>query len=117
MKPIIIFIIFSFLKTCSSMDLNLNPQWSSYQGYLNWDDAKIKCASIQRRLPTRAELNAAVKSGITESWKSDWKNPSAPFYWTSEEKSKSQAYFIVLNLIGSETSGTKGNIMHIRCIH
>lgn len=46
-----------------------SENWSANLGYMNWEDAKAKCASQKMRLPTLDELKAAQSSNVTDSWK------------------------------------------------
>ncbi len=62
-------------------------KWSEYQGYLNWEDAKAKCASIKMRLPTIEELRKAYVDKVTESWKKD-----SSVYWSSTPVGDDRAY-------------------------
>lgn len=71
-------------------------KWSEYQGNMNWDDAKRKCASIGMRLPTRDELVAARKTGLSEKWTGE-EGLLGRYYWTSEEYPVESAYFVSMD--------------------
>ncbi len=75
-------------------------QWSTYQGVMNWHDAKKKCASIGFRLPSSTELKQALKLNLIGSWKEN-----ADAYWTSDERSKDEAYFF--EIYEDEENGEK----------
>ena len=87
--------------------------WSAYLGKMNWSDAKAKCASIKKRLPTRSELENAYKSGIMESWKSD-----GNVYWSSEGYSSAYAYFFYISpmALSPSHSAVITFTKHVRCI-
>jgi|JI9StandDraft_2_1071091.scaffolds.fasta_scaffold06832_2 hypothetical protein len=58
--------------------------WSSNQGYMNWNDANAKCYGIGMRLPTTDELNAVFESYLGERWlQEDYELRTGYFYWTS----------------------------------
>ena len=79
---------------------NLATGWSVYQGAMNWNVAKAKCASIGMRLPTRDELVAAQKAGAWEKWQKEKEvTYKYSWYWTSEEYSIQLAYTVNMNTI------------------
>lgn len=88
-----------------------NGKWSAYQGFLNWEDAKAKCASLGMRLPTIEELKAAYSAKITESWRTDGTR-----YWSSTpHNSDALAYFINIdNLVAAATIITAN--YPVRCV-
>lgn len=91
-------------------------EWSNYQGHMNWKNAKAKCASIGMRLPSIAELKAAFKAKVTESWKAEWdKSAYFSIYWTSEEYSERGAYNFYADG-GFVDYFDKGYGYHVRCI-
>lgn len=85
-------------------------KWSQYQGWMNWNDAKAKCKSINMRLPTRKEFQMARKVGITESWKKD-----GAYYWTKEELPESNIYVFGI-FTGRAIPGRADKGKHTRCI-
>jgi formylglycine-generating enzyme required for sulfatase activity len=85
-------------------------KWSEYQGYMNWEDAKKKCASIGMRLPTIEELESAYKSGVTESWKTDGYN-----YWSSTPVGDDRAYNLSINY-GDSDDRYRGVVNRVRCL-
>lgn len=64
-------------------------KWSDYQGKMNWNDARTKCAEIGMRLPTREDGVVANKSKITNSWKKD-----GNYYWTADESNEVFAFYL-----------------------
>lgn len=86
-------------------------EWSGYLGQMNWNDAKKKCDSRGMRLPTKAELIAAYKSGKTESWKKagDW-------YWSSTLKDDDNAYLLRVS-DGNVDYHIRNFNGHVRCRH
>jgi hypothetical protein len=87
-----------------------SENWSDYQGEMNWNDAKAKCANLEMRLPTPVEFRTAFNMWVTKSW------DQQGYYWTSEEQSILSAYafdpeFGVPNLII-----VKDTLNHVRCI-
>ena len=52
--------------------------FSEYQGNMSWDEANLKCQSLNMRLPTKWELETAYQAEVTESWRKD-----GNFYWSS----------------------------------
>jgi len=94
-----------------------SQQWSDYQGKMNWNDAKAKCASLGMRLPTRAELGTAYKAKVTQSWKVDWQKSGYSNHWTSEEYSASGAYTFYVG-DGDDTVSYFKDVdgVHVRCI-
>lgn len=86
--------------------------WSAYQGEMNWNDAKAKCASIGMRLPTRAEFKAAYDAKLTEEWKNGL---TYYVHWTNEEFSDVRAYkFDISN--GNSYNVLKVFYDNVRCI-
>ena len=84
-------------------------EWSAYQGYMNWSDAKEKCISIGMKLPRRREFKSAFRAKLIEPWKAD-----GTYYWTSDENSGDFAYFFVLDY-GKVDFFTKDVARHVRC--
>jgi hypothetical protein len=99
-------------KTASPLEeiTGKTKEWSTYQGYLNWNEAKAKCASIQMRLPKRRELKKAFKVKLLEPWKTE-----GTYYWTSDEYSSDSAYYFFVDN-GKIESFTKDVARHVRCI-
>ncbi len=92
-----------------------SSQWSNYQGFMNWYNAKKKCVSIEMRLPSRSEIKIAYKSTLTGSWQKDWEESEISGYWILEESSKGYAYnFFVDNGVVFDVD--KGESAHVRCI-
>lgn len=89
--------------------------WSDYQGGMSWDDAQQKCENLGMRLPTRNELIAAQKTGITDKWQNE-NNLTYSWYWTSEEYTATYAYFV--DMAENSVYGTKkeGNYIYVRCL-
>lgn len=85
-------------------------EWSPYQGFLNWDDAKEKCASLQMRLPRRRELRKAFKTKLLESWKSD-----GTYYWTSDLYLGNSIFYYFIDR-GILDYFSKDVARHVRCI-
>lgn len=85
-------------------------EWSAYQGKMNWNDAKKKCASIGMRLPSIEEISAAFKAGETKSWTTDHHN-----YHTSYESGDGTNFYTVVS--GGNHFTPKSNNAHaVRCI-
>lgn len=63
-------------------------KWSSYQGKMNWYDARAKCESIGMRLPTIGELDLAYTTGITKTWNETGFFIAGYAFWTSEGSSE-----------------------------
>jgi hypothetical protein len=72
-----------------------SKKWSDYQGLMNWNNGKAKCASIGMRLPTIEELKAAYTAKVTEPWKADGHG-----YWSSTPNGDSLAYGLGFNGYG-----------------
>ncbi|MBP9888294.1 MAG: DUF1566 domain-containing protein [Leptospiraceae bacterium] len=84
--------------------------WSDYQGYMNWEDAKKKCASIGMRLPTIEELKAAYVAKVTAPWKTDGYS-----YWSSTTVDDDRAYDLRIDDGGSYDYSRVGNL-YVRCL-
>ena len=84
--------------------------FSAYQGYMNWEDAKKKCASIGMRLPTIEELESAYKSGVTETWKTD-----GYYYWSSTPVGDDRAYVLTI-VNGSRYDYYRNSDNIVRCL-
>jgi len=93
---------------------NGSNKWSDYQGLMNWEDAKAKCASIGMRLPTREELFAAYKAGAREKWQKEATHAYSA-YWTSEESSAESAYGVV-RAYRDVVYGNKDYSHLVRCV-
>ncbi len=87
-----------------------NGKWSAYQGVMNWEDAKKKCASIGMRLPTIEELKAAYAAGITESWKTD-----GNYYWSSTPVGDDRAYLLDIRF-GNSYDNFRVSKHTVRCL-
>lgn len=61
--------------------------WSDYQGAMNLEAAKKKCASIGMRLPTIEELKVANEMKTTEPWEID-----GYYYWSSTPSNDGLTY-------------------------
>lgn len=109
---IIIALIFFLLTNLFAKDpVKKKPvSWSDYQGYMNWHDAKAKCAGSKMRLPTREELDLEYRDKGTESWKKD-----GNWYWTSEEYSEASARYYDVD-IGFPDFTDKTDLLHVRCV-
>ncbi|MCB1177961.1 MAG: hypothetical protein KDK36_10315 [Leptospiraceae bacterium] len=88
-------------------------RWSKYQGFMKWEDAKKKCASLGKgwRLPKKGEwqINFSVNKKALEKWNRQG------YHWTSEEFSDRNAYlFDIKNGISNYFFKSYGN--HVRCI-
>jgi hypothetical protein len=103
-------VIFLFAITVIFASKDQMGKWSAYQGWMNWEEAKEKCKSINMRLPTRKEFQLVRKTGITESWKKD-----GAYYWTSEEASNSNIYTFGI-VIGRSILAKSDKGKHTRCI-
>lgn len=79
--------------------------------WINWEDAKKKCASLGRRLPTRDELHKVYETGAMEGMKND----GIPF-WTSEERSADTAYHSGFCSGDDGCYMSKDHTMHVFCI-
>ncbi len=89
--------------------------WSDYQGAMNWEDAKKRCASLRMRLPKSNELVVAHNVGLGEKWQKE-KNLFSSWHWTSEESSAKIAYYVYMS-DGNVGSYVKGNdSVNVRCI-
>jgi hypothetical protein len=78
---------------------------SEYKGMFRWEDAKNKCASFGMRLPLRNEL-LKIKSS---------KKLEKSMYWTSEELSQDEAYYV--DLEDGEAKGyDKKSSLNVKCI-
>ncbi len=75
---LILFFQSSTILHCKKKEINKTNAWSAYQGKMTWQEAKAKCASIEKRLPTRAEFEATYKVKMTKSWEKD-----GMWYWNS----------------------------------
>lgn len=118
MKLIITIILIIILGSCkiSGQSKKIQPpEWSKYQGLTNWDEARIKCASIQMRLPTSKELMTAYKTNVTDAWKTDLEKFSFAHYWSSEEYSEVEAYYFSMHDDGIYVYYKEVNF-HVRCI-
>ncbi|MBP7280867.1 MAG: hypothetical protein KBA66_04790 [Leptospiraceae bacterium] len=105
-----LFLLFLFMTTIIFPSKGHMGKWSAYQGWMNWNDARAKCKSINMRLPTRKEFQMARKAGITESWKKD-----GAYYWTKEELPNSNIYVFGIFTDRSIT-GRADKGKHTRCI-
>ena len=85
-------------------------KWSAYQGVMNWEDAKKKCANLRMRLPTIEELKEAYKSKVTDSWKTD-----GITYWSSTPVGVDRAYHFHVDSGGSYDPPRDG-IFYVRCL-
>lgn len=65
----------------TKVKINLED-WSGYQGYMDWEAAKKKCARIGMRLPTIEELKATYMKDMMNSWGGG--GVSNGVYWSSE---------------------------------
>jgi len=118
MKLIIAISLIIVLGSCkiSGQSKKIQPtEWSKYQGLMNWNEAKIKCASIQMRLPTSAELMIAYKVKVADAWKTDLEKFRFAHYWSSEEYSEVEAYYFSMHE-GGVYVYYKEVIFHVRCI-
>ena len=86
--------------------------WSTYQGLMNWNAAKAKCASLKMMLPTSAELKTAYDLGVTKSWEKDGHNF---VYWTFEQYSSEMAYIFLME-DGYSYINFKNGHSNVRCI-
>jgi hypothetical protein len=93
-----------------TLPVKSSGEFSDYQGYLNWENAKAKCDSLKMRLPTKDELEAAYKAGVTESWKNDGYT-----YWSSTTYGDDYAYYINVTL-GFSYSYSRNTYDNVRCI-
>jgi hypothetical protein len=107
---------------------NSKGKWSNSLGLYSWYDAKSKCESIGRRLPTLDELKDAFSNKEMEKWNSD----KGGVYWSStnainqNDGTEMQDYAMILSWDGypdraSKTGVTKfGNeeeyYINLRCI-
>jgi len=66
-----------------------SSKWSGYQGAMDWEEAKKKCASIKMRLPTIKELKTAHSENLMTSWETE-----GYFYWSSEPMDEKHAYTV-----------------------
>jgi hypothetical protein len=105
-------LIFLFLTNDAIFAIEDHSSWSDYQGKMNWNDAKAKCASIKMRLPSRSELESAYKSGLMASWKND-----GTVYWSSEIYATAYAYFFYVSPLALTPSHSAviTFMKHVRC--
>jgi hypothetical protein len=80
------FNIFSETQNQKLLKIESN-RWSTFQGRLSWDDAKLKCSSLGQRLPKIGEFKKAFVLNIFKDWESD-----NFFYWSSDEFDKGHAF-------------------------
>ena len=73
-------------------------KWSSFQGSKTYKEARDHCQSLKMRLPTISELDIALKSGISKSWR---KNGS--LYWAVNKNLGSDTpTYKVISLLGRD---------------
>lgn len=87
-----------------------NGKWSAYQGEMNWEDAKAKCARLGMRLPTISELKAAYAAKVTESWRME-----GGVYWSSTPDTDGVAYYLNVST-GSAGYYYYDTKTHFRCL-
>lgn len=95
-------------------DPKLASSWSAYQGKLNWEDAKAKCASIGMKLPSIEELKAAYAAEITKSW-DEIGFLSNRFYWSSQLGVDNRAYILGV-LDGGSNEFNRSSEFKVRCL-
>lgn len=61
----------------------------SFQERMNWKMAVQKCTEQKMRLPSREELISVYRSDQRNDWIQE-----GPTYWTSDEKSRENAFYI-----------------------
>ena len=89
-----------------------SDNWSANLGYMNWEDAKAKCASQKMRLPTLEELKAAQTGKVTDSWKKE-----GYLYWSTTQTPNLLADPYLLNAFNGEVySLSKFANSYVRCI-
>jgi hypothetical protein len=59
--------------------------WSDYQGFTSWSDAKSRCANLNMRLPSKEDLSSVYNADKNNEW-------IQTTYWTSVEASILNAY-------------------------
>ncbi|MEM7180512.1 MAG: hypothetical protein AAF518_06345 [Spirochaetota bacterium] len=128
MKKITTIVVLVFTFFCSKEKKNTNKliqikrsSWSSYQGEMNWYDAKEKCTSIGMRLPSSKELVAAYTSGVNKKWDTKQTN----WYWASDSQSAENAYYVSMHngdtnyfnkmYKGNQTYGFTERHIRVRC--
>ncbi len=89
--PIVLLYVFDFNVSLEAQNQKLlkkeSNRWSSYQGRLSWQAAKLKCSSIGMRLPSIKELKFAFTANVISEWEVD-----NFFYWSSDEFDKTHAF-------------------------
>jgi hypothetical protein len=112
---ITIFFVFFYITYCTSAPEGsyaaISNYWSSYQGEMNWNDAKAKCVTLNMRLPTKSEFKTAYIGNVTKSWKKENYN----LFWTSEEYSGAVAYDFLTDSVAIYSLNKLPNL-HVRCI-
>lgn len=83
-------------------------KWSEYQGTMNWEDAKAKCASIGMRLPTWDELKEVPRK-IRELWKEN-----ENWCWSSTPDGEDRAY--TNSIYNHGFSGLRTDDRDVRCV-
>lgn len=89
-----------------------SDKFSDYQGVMNWDDAKKKCASLGQRLASIEELQSAYESRLLESWTEKNQN----VYWSSSADGGQNAKFIRADY-GNAASDSRNARYNVRCLN
>lgn len=100
----------AFMDYKNASDLKL---WSKYQGAMNWEEAKKKCASLEMRLPNREEW--LVNFEENKEVLSKWSKEDHHIHWTSTEYSDDTAYYFDIYSAIFNTF-VKNQDWHVRCI-
>lgn len=89
-----------------------SENWSTNLGYMNWEDAKLKCASKKMRLPTLDELKTAQNNKLTDSWKKE-----GYLYWsTTQTTNLLKDPYLLYAFNGEIYSLSRFSSSYVRCI-
>ncbi len=89
-----------------------SENWSANLGYMNWEDAKLKCASKKMRLPTLDELKTAQNNKLTDSWKKE-----GYLYWsTTQTTNLLKDPYLLYAFNGEIYSLSRFSSSYVRCI-
>ncbi len=86
--------------------------WGPYLGKMKWEDAKTKCASIGKRLPTIEELKSAFSTGVTKAWNEE----EGGAYWSSTPAGNDRAYWLHI-FDGSVCEDNRSDYAYVRCYY
>jgi hypothetical protein len=119
MKLILILVLSVFCSTvCKTIGSKTSKEkiWSDYQGELDLNDAKKKCAAIEMRIPFWSEIDLAFKEGKTKNWEKDWNKTKTSFYWIAKDQYNAASFFDIKSGLHSDAYFNSKFTAHLRCV-